>query len=153
MRVCTHYTVLERGVGVIGWVAACGAAVRRAPGRTVVYHLKVEGFHSCFVGEGGVWGHNTCAAPPLARGSASEALVLTGMEFPEDAAKVYGADGASIPDSGTATRKVEVKDSIRVTDMTQLRTQKEAAAAQGQEHVLVTGTNLRSPPPRQRAQP
>lgn len=56
-----------------GWVRVSGATWH--PARKTVYNFEVEGFHSYFVGETGVWVHNaSCMMGEKAAGVASAAL-------------------------------------------------------------------------------
>lgn len=54
--------------------------------------------------------------------------------------KVSGTEGNSIPDYKPEGIIGEIKDAKNVSNTRQLRIQKEAAQAGGQQHELVTGT-------------
>ena len=81
------------------------------------------------------------AASPLAlvRGIASEARVLDALSEVKNTEKFATAQGDTIPDFVNSTTIGEIKDAKRVTDSAQLRAQRELAAQQGKDHVVVTG--------------
>jgi len=82
-------------------------------------------------------------AQAMKRGRESEARVLDALGETKNTAKVRGCEGCSIPDYQNATTIGENKDAKRVTDSSQLRIQRGAAATSGREHVVQTGTNTR----------
>jgi len=78
-----------------------------------------------------------------AKGKASEERVLNDKGLTKNNEKVSGTEGKSIPDYNTDAKVGEIKDANKVSNTQQLRIQKEAAAANGKEHELVTGTNTK----------
>jgi hypothetical protein len=70
----------------------------------------------------------------------SEARVLRDIGEIKNTEKVVGAEGKSIPDFVNARQIGDIKDTKRVTDSKQLRIQREAAAREGKEHVVITGS-------------
>ena len=70
-------------------------------------------------------------------GRAFEKAVLQKLGLSKNAEKVAGAEGKSIPDARTDTQDIEVKGGDYVTDSKQMRIQREAAQAEGKEHVVV----------------
>jgi RHS repeat-associated protein len=83
---------------------------------------------------------------PTARGRASETRVLNDMGESKNTGKIVTSEGTTIPDFQNETQISEIKDRAVVSDSAQLRAQKEAAAASGKEHVLVTGTETHVTP-------
>lgn len=78
-----------------------------------------------------------------ARGRASEKRVLADMGETKNTDVVRGGEKPTIPDFQNPGQVGEIKDTARVSDSAQLRSQREHAQATGREHVVVTGTNTR----------
>ena len=79
----------------------------------------------------------------MARGVLSEARVLKSMGELKNTEKVVTSQGRSIPDFQSTKRVGEIKDTQRVSNTAQLRSQREHAQATGREHTVVTGTNTK----------
>ena len=77
------------------------------------------------------------------RGRAAEARVLGDIGQAKNTGKVFGKEGASIPDFQNSTTIGEIKDTKRVTDSPQLRIQKEAAQQSGRTHEIYAGENAK----------
>lgn len=119
------------------------------PGEVEVYDIEVEGLHNFFVrGLGsdapGVLVHNsTPSISPQARGRASETRVLDDLGLDKNTSRVSTSEGRSIPDAMDDGAFYEIKDTKSASNTRQMRIQREAAAAEGKEHVVVTGTNTK----------
>lgn len=60
-----------------------------------------------------------------------------GME--KNKRKVSSNEGNSVPDAITDTHFVDVKDTKKVSDTKQMRIQRDAANAEGKEHMVIVG--------------
>ncbi|MBK6469414.1 MAG: hypothetical protein IPF94_01430 [Betaproteobacteria bacterium] len=76
---------------------------------------------------------------PMQRGRESEGRVLKDMGKEKNTTAVEAEGKKSIPDFQDSKQVGEIKDTKRLTDTEQIRTQREAAKAEGKEHVVVTG--------------
>ena len=126
-----------------------GESPERSAGTVRVFDFEVEGLHNFYVrGEGsdaaGVLVHNsTPSISPQARGRASETRVLDDLGLDKNTRRVSTSEGGSIPDAVVDGAFYEIKDTKSASNTRQMRIQREAAAAEGKEHVLITGTNTR----------
>ena len=77
---------------------------------------------------------------PKQRGRESEDRVLKDLGKEKNTTAVEADGKKSIPDFQDSKQVGEIKDTKRVTDTEQIRTQRDAARAEGKEHIVVTGT-------------
>ena len=77
------------------------------------------------------------------RGREAERRVLQDIGETKNTQKVTGREGNSVPDFINKTQIGEIKDTQRVADTKQIRTQREAAQNSNREHVVITGENTK----------
>jgi RHS repeat-associated protein len=91
-------------------------------------------------GAGGPAGRGQTA---MQRGLESEARVLRDIGQTKNTQPVEAGGKRAIPDFQNSRQVGEIKDTKRVTDSAQLKTERAAAQASGREHIVVTGTNTK----------
>ncbi|SKB09560.1 RHS repeat-associated core domain-containing protein, partial [Prosthecobacter debontii] len=84
---------------------------------------------------------------PRQRGRDNERKVLEDRGDQKNTETFSTSHGDTIPDFNNATQMGDVKDVKTLSNTAQMKAQREAAAAQGKEHVVVTGdkTNITTP--------
>lgn len=104
-----------------------------------VYNFEVDGFHTYYVGEAGVWVHNTnCQLVANAvAGGKFEARVLANLGLKKNWMPVVTAEGIAIPDAITSTSLIEIKNVRKIYATRQLRIESEAARRAGKLSVLI----------------
>lgn len=123
--------------------AAAATAVGAATGNDALQSAGMEGMRET----GADLGASVASAAvpglaaPMARGIVAEARVLKSMGEVKNTEKVVTSQGRSIPDFQNSRQVGEIKDTQRVSNTSQLRSQREHAQATGREHTVVTGTN------------
>lgn len=104
-----------------------------------------NGAKSNIKGEGSDIGseNNKATISPQQRGRDSEDRVLKDMGLEKNKRKVSSSEGNSIHDAETSTHFIDIKDTKSVSDTKQMRIQRDAAKAEGKEHMVVTGKNTK----------
>jgi len=83
------------------------------------------------------------ATSAMQRGRQAESKVLKAIGEEKNTAKIEANGSTSIPDYQNATTVGEIKDTARLTDSKQLRTQRAGAQQAGKKHEIQTGTNTK----------